>query len=169
MLGKDNPEQAKRFAICCVVLAVSIASTLAIVINIFPFQIAGMFTKDAAAIVMITDTLPILSLFVILDAVHGVNAGNVRALGRQKVVSVSTLLCYYAMGLPLALIFGFQMKMGLFGFWLGYILAMALLDVIVSYLVVTADWIAKFKVPVVEVLKQVETDLEDQINESPAH
>ena len=169
MLGKDNPEQAKRFAICCVVLAVSIASTLAIVINIFPFQIAGMFTKDAAAIVMITDTLPILSLFVILDAVHGVNAGNVRALGRQKVVSVSTLLCYYAMGLPLALIFGFQMKMGLFGFWLGYILAMALLDVIVSYLVVTADWVAKFKVAVVEVLKQVDTDLEDQINDSPAH
>ena len=169
MLGKDNPEQAKRFAICCVVLAVSIASTLAIVINIFPFQIAGMFTKDAASIVMITDTLPILSLFVILDAIHGVNAGNVRALGRQKVVSVSTLLCYYAMGLPLALIFGFQMKMGLFGFWLGYILAMALLDVIVSYLVVTADWVAKFKVAVVEVLKQVETDLEDQINDSPAH
>ena len=169
MLGKDNPEQAKRFAICCVVLAVSIASTLAIVINIFPFQIAGMFTKDAATIVMITDTLPILSLFVILDAVHGVNAGNVRALGRQKVVSVSTLLCYYAMGLPLALIFGFQMKMGLFGFWLGYILAMALLDVIVSYLVVTADWVAKFKVAVVEVLKQVETDLEDQINDSSAH
>lgn len=82
MLGKDNPEQAKRFAICCVVLAVSIASTLAIVMNIFPFQIAGMFTKDAATIVMITDTLPILSLFVVLDAVHGVNAGNVRALGR---------------------------------------------------------------------------------------
>lgn len=57
------------------------------------------------------------------------------------------------MGLPLALIFGFQMKMGLFGFWLGYILAMALLDVIVSYLVVTAEWVAKFKVPVVGVLK----------------
>lgn len=57
------------------------------------------------------------------------------------------------MGLPLALIFGFQMQMGLFGFWLGYILAMALLDVIVSYLVVTAEWVAKFKVAVVGVLK----------------
>jgi hypothetical protein len=35
--------------------------------------------------------------------------------------------------------------MGLYGFWLGYILAMALLDVIVSYLVFTAEWVAKFK------------------------
>jgi len=61
------------------------------------------------------------------------------------VVSVSTLLCYYGMGLPLALIFGFQMEMNLFGFWLGYLLAMALLDIIVTYLVATADWVAKFK------------------------
>jgi Na+-driven multidrug efflux pump len=46
MLGKDNPQQAKRFAICCVVVAVSLVSTLAMIINIFPYQIAGMFTKD---------------------------------------------------------------------------------------------------------------------------
>jgi len=103
-----------------------------------------MFTKDAATVALIANTLPILSIFVVLDAVHGVNAGNVRALGRQKVVSVSTLLCYYAMGLPLALIFGFQMEMNIFGFWLGYILAMTLLDIIVSYLVATADWVARF-------------------------
>lgn len=128
-----------------------------------------MFTKDAATIGMIADTLPVLSIFVVLDAVHGVNAGNVRALGRQKVVSVSTLLCYYAMGLPLALIFGFQMEMGLFGFWLGYLLAMSLLDVIVSYLVVSADWVAKFKGAITEVLKQTEPDFEIQSNDTPGH
>lgn len=128
-----------------------------------------MFTKDAATIALIAETLPIISVFVVLDAVHGVNAGNVRALGQQKVVSVSTLLCYYAMGLPLALIFGFQMEMNIYGFWLGYVLAMVLLDIIVSYLVATADWVAKFKGTVSEVLKQVETDLEDSKNETPVH
>lgn len=73
------------------------------------------------------------------------------------------------MGLPLALIFGFQMEMNIFGFWLGYLLAMALLDIIVSYLVATADWVAKFKGTVSEVLKQVETDLEDSKTETPVH
>lgn len=86
-------------------------------------------------------------MFVLFDAVHGVNAGNVRALGRQKVVSISTLLCYYGLGLPLALIFGFELKMGLNGFWLGYLIAMGLLDLIVSYLVVSADWVATFGAP----------------------
>jgi len=37
MLGKDNPEQAKRFAICCVIVAVSLVFTLAITINVFPY------------------------------------------------------------------------------------------------------------------------------------
>jgi len=43
---------------------------------------ASFFTKDPATILMIQDTIPILSVFVLFDAVHGVNAGNVRALGR---------------------------------------------------------------------------------------
>jgi Na+-driven multidrug efflux pump len=49
------------------------------------------------------------------------------------------------MGLPLALVFGFELEMNLYGFWLGYLLAMILLNIIVSYLVVSADWVAKFK------------------------
>ena len=68
------------------------------------------------------------------------------------------------MGLPLALIFGFQMEMSLFGFWLGYLLAMALLDIIVSYLVATADWVAKFKGVSSDVQKPTEQDLEDSTN-----
>ena len=38
-----------------------------------------------------------------------------------------------------------------------------------SYLVATADWVAKFKGTVSEVLKQVETDLEDSKTETPVH
>ena len=34
--------------------------------------------------------------------------------------------------------------MGLNGFWLGYLIAMGLLDMIVTYLVISADWVAKF-------------------------
>lgn len=49
------------------------------------------------------------------------------------------------MGLPLALVFGFELEMNLYGFWLGYLLAMVLLNIIVSYLVISADWVAKFK------------------------
>ena len=37
MLGADNSEQAKRFAICCVVVAVSLVATMAVIINVFSY------------------------------------------------------------------------------------------------------------------------------------
>lgn len=68
-----------------------------------------------------------------------------RALGRQSVVSITTLLCYYGIGLPLALLFGFRMGWGIVGFWGGYIIAMAIVDVVVIYLVVVSSWEANYK------------------------
>jgi Na+-driven multidrug efflux pump len=67
----------------------------------------------------------------------------VRALGRQFSASIFTLICYYTFGLPMALVFGFKMDMGVKGFWLGFLLALICLDIFVGYLVIWADWSPK--------------------------
>ena len=46
--------------------------------------------------------------------------------------------------MPLALYFGFILDKRLCGFWYGYIIAMFIVDVIVSYLVKVSSWEAKF-------------------------
>ena len=85
-------------------------------------------------------TLFMLSMYLIFDSVHGVQSGNVRALGKQFPVSVYMLVCYYVVGMPLALLFGFKMEMGVKGFWLGYLIALILMDIGVVIVVVTASW-----------------------------
>lgn len=138
-----NQRQAKRFALCCVILAVSLISILAILINIFDRDLARIFTQDEAVIEIVCQLIPYLAVFVLLDAVHGVQAGNVRALGRQKPVTYMTILCYYVIGMPLAVYLGFYCGMDLEGFWLGFIIAMCLVDFVVVYLVVTSSWRAE--------------------------
>jgi MATE family multidrug resistance protein len=81
-LGKGNQIQAKRFAAMCVAVMLTFTTSLSVMLNVFSEEIAGVFTKDEDTIEIIVDCLPILSIFVLLDAVHGVQAGNVRALGR---------------------------------------------------------------------------------------
>jgi len=81
-LGKGNQIQAKRFAAMCVGVMLAFTTSLSVMLNIFSEEIASVFTKDEDTIEIIVDCLPILSIFVLLDAVHGVQAGNVRALGR---------------------------------------------------------------------------------------
>jgi MATE family multidrug resistance protein len=81
-LGKGNQIQAKRFAAMCVGVMLAFTTSLSVMLNVFSEEIASVFTKDKDTIEIIVDCLPILSIFVLLDAVHGVQAGNVRALGR---------------------------------------------------------------------------------------
>jgi MATE family multidrug resistance protein len=140
MIGAGNVKQAQRYAICCVGLAAVLVSNIVIVFNVKPDLVGEMFTKDQIVIDKVTETLPMLSIYLLFDAVHGAQSGNIRALGRQFATSIFTLICYYAFGLPLALVFGFKMEMGVKGFWLGFLLALICLDIGVAYLVIWADW-----------------------------
>ena len=81
-----------------------------------------------------------MSIYIILDAVHGVNTGIVRALHKQFIASIGTLCCYYIFGMPMALLLGFKMGLGVKGFWLGFIFALTLQDIIVGLVIVCADW-----------------------------
>jgi Na+-driven multidrug efflux pump len=51
-----------------------------------------------------------------------------------------TLICYYGAGLPLALFFGFSMEQGIYGFWLGFLVAVGLLDIVIGYIVYASSW-----------------------------
>ena len=75
-----------------------------------------------------------------LDAVHGVNTGIVRALHKQFLASIATLCCYYIFGMPLALLLGFKYEFGVKGFWLGFTFALVLQDVIVTIIILCANW-----------------------------
>lgn len=63
-----------------------------------------------------------------------------RALNRAKPVTYLTILFYYAFGLPIAVYLGFYQNMSLVGFWIGYIIAMFLVDLAVAYVVITCPW-----------------------------
>ena len=84
--------------------------------------------------------LPILSIYVIFDTVHGVQNGNIRALGKQGPASFITLICMYGLGVPLALYLGFRRHLNLVGFWEGFLAAMVTLDIVIMTLVVCSDW-----------------------------
>jgi Na+-driven multidrug efflux pump len=56
----------------CVVVTVTFITILSAALNLFSFEIAQVFTKDDLTIELIVNTLPMLSIFILLDAVHGV-------------------------------------------------------------------------------------------------
>jgi len=74
---------AKKNAIAHVIFAVSVTFVIMVCLRIFEDDVAGMFTENEQDQKYIKDVLSVLSIYLVLDAVHGVNTGIVRALGKQ--------------------------------------------------------------------------------------
>ena len=108
--------------------------------SIYEDRVARIFTNDPATVSFIKTVLPVMSMYLIIDTIHGVQTGNVRGLGKQGPASIIILVCYYAFGMPLAVYLGFYRDWRLLGFWFGMLIAVALSQVLIAVLVITADW-----------------------------
>ena len=73
---------AKKHAVTHMSFAVLIMSLIMVMITIFDDEVAGLFTSDPTDIHYIHEVLDLISAYLVLDAVHGVNTGIVRALGK---------------------------------------------------------------------------------------
>ncbi len=131
---------AKKHAITHLIYAVLIMTIIMVIIKANENFVSSIFTQDEEDIYYIKEVLDLISAYIVLDAVHGVNTGIVRALHKQFVASIATLCCYYIFGMPLALLLGFKLDMGVKGFWLGFTFALILQDIIVSLIILCADW-----------------------------
>lgn len=79
-------------------------------------------------------------LYVFFDTIHGVQSGIIRGLGLQVYGALWTLICYYPIGLTLALCFAFNREMGVYGLWLGFVIAVIVLDIGLLAICECPDW-----------------------------
>ena len=89
---------------------------------------------------IVNDVLVILLLYIFFDTIHGVQSGIIRGLGLQVAGSIYTLVCYYLIGLPLALWLAFGKEMGVKGLWLGFSIACIILDAGFVVIIECPNW-----------------------------
>jgi len=102
--------------------------------------ISALFTKDEKTVLIVNDVLVILLLYIFFDTIHGVQSGIIRGLGLQVAGSIYTLVCYYLIGLPLALWLAFGKEMGVKGLWLGFSIACIILDTGFVMIIECPNW-----------------------------
>jgi multidrug resistance protein, MATE family len=88
----------------------------------------------------VDSVLWIIIIYVFFDAIHGVQAGIIRGIGRQSAGSVFTLVCYYVFGMPLALACAFKMNLGVAGLWIGFTIASIILDIGFYFIISFTNW-----------------------------
>ena len=139
-LGRHKIDQAKKYSRLTIIFNICLTIIILIVLGACHDGISKLFTKDTKTVFIINDVMGILILYIFFDTIHGVQSGIIRGLGLQVWGSIYTLICYYMIGLPLALYLAFTKDMGVYGLWLGFSIACIILDCGFLFIIECPNW-----------------------------
>lgn len=118
-VGARDQAQTRLAGRVTFVAATLIMGSSAIAFALFPAQIARLVTDQRDIIAGAVPLMIVASFFQLSDGVQASGAGVLRGAGDTPYVFWANLIGHWLIGLPIALILGFTMKMGVVGLWWG--------------------------------------------------
>ncbi|XP_044482847.1 protein DETOXIFICATION 19-like isoform X4 [Mangifera indica] len=120
-LGAGNVSQAKNAM--AVTLKLSIFLALIVVLALaFGHNIWASFFSDSSEIIkQFASLTPLLAISIMFDSVQGVLSGVARGCGWQHLAVWANLATFYFIGMPIAVLLGFKLKLHASGLWIGLI------------------------------------------------
>ncbi|KAK7830808.1 protein detoxification 19, partial [Quercus suber] len=120
-LGAGNPIQAKSAMAVAIKLSVLLAVTVVLALGFGHNIWAGFFSNSNEIIQEFSSMTPLLAISIISDSVQGVLSGVARGCGWQHLVVYVNLATFYCIGVPIAGLLGFTLKLQAKGLWIGLI------------------------------------------------
>ena len=118
-LGSKNLEQVTIISRLVITIAFIVQCISAVIVVSTCKYWVQLFTRDNAVIEIVLQTVPLLGIFTIMDAVQTTIAGILRGAGKQVWGASVYIFSYYVIGLTTGLVLVFVVNIGLRGLWLG--------------------------------------------------
>ncbi|KAJ4726336.1 Protein DETOXIFICATION [Melia azedarach] len=146
-LGAGNIDRAKdAMAVTLrlsVLLALVVVSALLSGHNIW----AGLFSDSSEIIKKFASLTPFLAISIFLDSVQGVLSGVARGCGWQHLAVWVNLATFYFVGMPIATLLGFKLKLYAKGLWIGLICGLSCQASTLLLITLCRNW-TKMDIPV---------------------
>jgi len=139
-LGARRPKTA-RFSVVVVVITCFIISViLAAAVMLLKKELAMLFTSSTVVMSAVYALIPLLAISVILNGTQPILSGVAIGCGWQAVVAYVNLATYYGIGLPIGIVLGFTVNMGVDGIWWGMIIGVTLQTLALIILTARTNW-----------------------------
>ncbi|NVJ03091.1 MATE family efflux transporter, partial [Myxococcus sp. AM009] len=86
---------------------------------LFPTALARLAGAPEDVLPLVVPLLMVSAVFQVFDGVQGVGAGVLRGAGDTRFTFLANMVGHYAIGLPLTLLLGFKLGLGVVGIWWG--------------------------------------------------
>ncbi len=114
-------------------LSIAIMTLFGISYILFRDFIPTIYTQDLLVIKTASSLLIISALFQVFDAIQLSSLACLRALADVKIPFFQSLFSYYFVSLPLGYFFGFTLKLGAKGVWIGLLLGLLFAGLLFLY------------------------------------
>ncbi|CAN1232444.1 Protein DETOXIFICATION 40 [Linum perenne] len=145
-LGAGHPKSASFSVKMVTAMSFVIAVISAVLIMAFRNVISYIFTDGETVAAAVSDLCPLLAVTLVLNGIQpvlsgkGLGIGVAVGCGWQAFVAYVNVGCYYVIGVPLGVFFGFYLDFGAKGIWAGMIGGTALQTVILLWVTLRTDW-----------------------------
>jgi MATE family multidrug resistance protein len=118
-VGARNTPLARLSGLMAFASGACFMSLCALVFALFPGPLAHLMGTPTEVVPLLVPLLMVCAVFQISDGVQGVGAGVLRGAGETRFTFLANMVGHYAVGLPVALLLGFGLKLGVVGIWWG--------------------------------------------------
>ncbi|XP_022772264.1 protein DETOXIFICATION 48-like [Durio zibethinus] len=142
-LGADRPGKARISMIVSLFCAVAIGLSAMLFTTLMRHQWGKLFTSDAEILELTAVALPIVGLCELGNCPQTTGCGVLRGSARPTIGANINLGSFYLVGMPVAILMGFVIKMGFAGLWLGLLAAQASCAFLMLLVLCRTDWMVQ--------------------------
>lgn len=118
--GREDYKGVREYAGKGYGMIVCISATLSVLLYIFRYQAAGVFTDSPEVSAMAVSLFFVLFAYQFGDGLQLCFANVLRGLQDVKPIMKVAFVSYYIIAIPVAYLLGFKTSLGLLGIWLGF-------------------------------------------------
>ncbi|CAI9089873.1 OLC1v1024524C3 [Oldenlandia corymbosa var. corymbosa] len=140
-LGAGNAKGAKFAAKVSLVQSTVLGVIFCAIILIFNVKLAHIFSSSLEIIMAVHKLSYLLAFTILLNSVQPILSGVAIGSGWQSLVACTNLGCYYIIGVPLGVVMGMALDLGVKGIWCAMIIGgTAVQTGILAVITIRRDW-----------------------------
>jgi len=131
-VGANNFQNAKEYSKIGLVMAVSIATIFGVIIYLFRYDVAGLYTNDPSVQTLAGEFLIFAILFQLFDAFAAPIQGALRGYKDVNVTLMMMILAYWVIALPVGFVLS-NTDLGAKGYWVGLIVGLSVSAITLTF------------------------------------
>ncbi|GMN41532.1 hypothetical protein TIFTF001_010750 [Ficus carica] len=139
-LGAAHPRAAQFSLLVAVISSTMIGVVLSLILIITRDEYPSLFSNDTDVKALVRQLTPVLAFSIVINNIQPVLSGVAIGAGWQAAVAYVNIACYYLFGIPLGLLMGYKLNMGVQGIWCGMLSGTVLQTCVLFWMIYKTNW-----------------------------